>query len=114
MARNQTVAEGSVLTGTEALLEELDEIERRRGTTAPTTAGTHEERTQRLGLSALCLSGGGIRSAAFCLGALQALAQRRVLREFDYLSTVSGGGFIGSCLTSLLSRSRHSKKKRTL
>ena len=33
-------------------------------------------------LTALCLSGGGIRSAAFCLGALQALAEKDVLREF--------------------------------
>ena len=63
--------------------------------------------------SALCLSGGGIRSASFCLGALQALAQFNdtsdaarcntqaspsALEEFDYLSTVSGGGYIGSWL----------------
>ena len=41
-------------------------------------------------LSALCISGGGIRSATFALGALQALAGRRVLEQFDYLSTVSG------------------------
>src|SRR5579859_799358 len=41
-------------------------------------------------LSALCLSGGGIRSASFALGVLQTLARYRVLQEFDYLSTVSG------------------------
>ena len=46
----------------------------------------------------LALSGGGIRSATFCLGFLQALAARNVLRRFDYLSTVSGGGYIGSFL----------------
>ncbi len=46
----------------------------------------------------LALSGGGIRSATFCLGFLQALAARKVLRRFDYLSTVSGGGYIGSFL----------------
>ena len=49
-------------------------------------------------LSALCLSGGGIRSASFCLGALQQLARLGLLSRFDYLSTVSGGGFIGSWL----------------
>jgi hypothetical protein len=48
--------------------------------------------------TALCLSGGGIRSAAFGLGVLQALARGRLLRQFDYLSTVSGGGFIGGWL----------------
>src|SRR6266481_1458432 len=50
--------------------------------------------------SALCVSGGGIRSATFALGVLQGLAERRVLGEFDYLSTVSGGGYIGSWLTA--------------
>ncbi len=50
-------------------------------------------------LTALCLSGGGIRSAAFCLGAVQALAKHQVLTQFHYLSTVSGGGYIGAWLT---------------
>jgi hypothetical protein len=51
-------------------------------------------------LSALCISGGGIRSATFALGAIQGLAAQGVLAEFDYLSTVSGGGYIGGWLTS--------------
>lgn len=50
----------------------------------------------------IALSGGGIRSASFCLGALQALAYSRWLPEFDYLSTVSGGGYIGTSLSYLL------------
>src|SRR6185295_1254951 len=50
-------------------------------------------------LAALCISGGGIRSATFALGAVQGLAEQGVLTEFDYLSTVSGGGYIGSWLT---------------
>ena len=50
--------------------------------------------------SALCISGGGIRSATFALGALQGLAKHGLLERFDYLSTVSGGGFIGSWLTA--------------
>lgn len=51
------------------------------------------------GLSALCLSGGGIRSASFCLGAIQVLAKNKLFGRFDYLSTVSGGGYIGTGLT---------------
>jgi hypothetical protein len=46
----------------------------------------------------LALSGGGIRSATFNLGVLQALAQADLLKEVDYLSTVSGGGYVGSFL----------------
>ena len=51
-------------------------------------------------LAALCISGGGIRSASFALGLLQTLARYGVLERFDYLSTVSGGGYIGSFLTA--------------
>jgi len=50
-------------------------------------------RRQEKPLSALCISGGGIRSATFALGALQGLAGHRLLDQFDYLSTVSGGGY---------------------
>src|SRR5215467_1203376 len=50
--------------------------------------------------SALCISGGGIRSATFALGVLQGLARAELLQKFDYLSTVSGGGYIGSWLSS--------------
>ena len=50
--------------------------------------------------AALCLSGGGIRSATFGLGVLQGLAHRRVVERFHYLSTVSGGGYIGSWLSA--------------
>ncbi len=50
--------------------------------------------------SALCLSGGGIRSAIFGLGILQGLAKHDLLHNFDYLSTVSGGGYVGGWLTA--------------
>ncbi|MBI5460650.1 MAG: patatin-like phospholipase family protein [Gammaproteobacteria bacterium] len=53
-------------------------------------------------LTGLALSGGGIRSASFSLGVMQALARTGRLKRFDYLSTVSGGGYIGSSLTWLL------------
>ena len=52
--------------------------------------------------AALCLSGGGIRSAAFSLGVLQALARKQLLTGFHYLSTVSGGGYIGGWLDAML------------
>ena len=51
----------------------------------------------------LAPSGGGIRSATISLGLLQALASIGVLKRFDYLSTVSGGGYIGGFLGGLFS-----------
>jgi hypothetical protein len=54
--------------------------------------------------SALCLSGGGVRSAIFNLGILQGLARCGLLDKFDYLSTVSGGGFIASWLSAWIHR----------
>jgi hypothetical protein len=66
----------------------------------------------------LALSGGGIRSATVGLGVLQALATserpqsaapsdqpaspgKELLREFDYVSSVSGGGYIAGFFISL-------------
>jgi hypothetical protein len=67
-----------------------------------------------LGLVGLALSGGGIRSATFNLGILESLRPVRhsspseeqdhpaiTLDDVDYLSTVSGGGYIGSCLSAI-------------
>lgn len=48
----------------------------------------------------LALSGGGVRSAAFCLGAIQGLSGKRWLSKFDFLSTVSGGGYVGTWLST--------------
>ena len=55
-------------------------------------------------MTGIALSGGGIRSAIFALGVLQALARRGLLGRLDYLSTVSGGGYIGASLTWLTSQ----------
>jgi hypothetical protein len=49
-------------------------------------------------IAALCISGGGIRSATFNLGVMQALAKLGLLDKFDYLSSVSGGGYIAGWL----------------
>jgi hypothetical protein len=72
---------------------ELDWIRRRRRVTGEVPADAP--------LAGLALSGGGIRSAAFNMGVLQALARRGLLERFDYVSSVSGGGYIASCLTWL-------------
>jgi hypothetical protein len=87
----------------------------------------------KLNRAALCCSGGGIRSATFCLGVIQALAaydvggvapapapannapqpdkakpetkaEGSLLGCFRFLSTVSGGGYVGSWLSSWLKR----------
>ncbi len=50
----------------------------------------------------LALSGGGIRSATFSLGVVQVLANKGLLKEVDFLSTVSGGGYTGCFLTQRL------------
>lgn len=55
----------------------------------------------------LAFSGGGIRSATFNFGVLKALADLKILKHFDYLSTVSGGGYIGSWLTAYLQHHDH-------
>ncbi|WP_025527813.1 patatin-like phospholipase family protein [Paraburkholderia fungorum] len=69
---------------------------------------TYEIRTDQTHAAGLALSGGGIRSATFSLGVLIALARRNLLPDFDYLSTVSGGGYLGSFLTAFLSSANSS------
>jgi hypothetical protein len=111
----------------DVLLDELRAIEERRALLAavgpqsqqpaPASSSAHDPnrplekklddfvgKAGALNLSALCLSGGGIRSAAFALGVVQGLAARKVLKTFDYLSTVSGGGYTGAMLTAWAQR----------
>lgn len=52
----------------------------------------------------LALSGGGIRSATFALGILQGLQAQGMLQQFHYLSTVSGGGYLGGYLSGGIAR----------
>jgi len=54
----------------------------------------------------LAFSGGGIRSATFNLGVLQGLAGFGLLKKVDILSTVSGGGYIGSWLAAWIKREK--------
>lgn len=56
----------------------------------------------RPGTTGICLSGGGIRAAAYGLGALQALQENGILtgpKRADYLSAVSGGSYIATAVT---------------
>jgi hypothetical protein len=54
----------------------------------------------------LALSGGGIRSATFALGVIQTLARKGILQQVDFLSTVSGGGYLGCFISSFLNSPR--------
>jgi hypothetical protein len=60
----------------------------------PSRLGTVEEPDRDA--VGICCSGGGIRSAAFNLGALQALQQRGLLQDARYLAAVSGGSYIAA------------------
>src|ERR1019366_1156217 len=62
----------------------------------------YESSDKSLGVVGLALSGGGIRSSAVCLGVLQALDHHGLIERIDYLSTVSGGGYIGSSLSATM------------
>ncbi len=97
---------GAGLLFGEVLRDELDLLRPASGEALDT--GVPPDRDRLLArahggmLVGLALSGGGVRSATFCLGALQALARQRLLRRIDYLSTVSGGGFVGGWLARCL------------
>ncbi|HEY7326931.1 MAG TPA: patatin-like phospholipase family protein [Gemmataceae bacterium] len=91
----------------DVLSKELKQIAMRRedSATAPDIPKEQAHASAReMDMSGLALSGGGIRSASFCLGVIQGLAGLGLLKRFDYLSTVSGGGYIGSWLTAWIKR----------
>src|SRR5690348_8739823 len=94
----------TVLTGE---LEEIEQSRRRRVPEmkpSPSSTGDPYNDAHNAQLMGVAFSGGGIRSATFNLGILQALAELDVLRWVDYLSTVSGGGYIGSWLAAWIKR----------
>jgi hypothetical protein len=69
------------VTFKEVLQDELSKIaEARRARGVSTSRPTADN------LIGLAFSGGGIRSATFNLGILQALAENQLLHKFDYLS----------------------------
>jgi len=69
--------------------------------------------TKKDKLVGLAFSGGGIRSATFNLGVLEALKDLGLLEKIDYLSTVSGGGYIGAWLSANCRRNPGFRGKKT-
>lgn len=93
---------------------ELEEIRARRRAVgderALPEAGPGTGPSTRFDLTGLALSGGGIRSASFSLGVTQFLIEKGLFKRVDYLSTVSGGGYIGACLSALMRRGRDGER----
>ena len=112
-----------------ALDEELDEIHSQREqrlcsdgvpytSLASYTPGEEWSRLAQRGnglrnLVGLAFSGGGIRSATFNLGILEGLKEVNLLRKIDYVSLVSGGGYIGSWLIANVKRKPYWLSKTT-
>jgi hypothetical protein len=84
--------------------ERRDETLKSLRTESPGPAGEPWISYTPLDRVGLAFSGGGIRSATFNLGVLKALQDLHVLKHVDYLSTVSGGGYIGAWWTAWLAR----------
>jgi len=61
--------------------------------------------------AALCISGGGIRSATFALGVLQGLARCGLLEKISLPLHVSGGGYIGGWLAAWIQRANGGLKE---
>lgn len=87
----------------EVFLQELAEVANRRANCAESQNVNPLKNTFTTdnNLVGLACSGGGIRSASFCLGVIQHLISHKLFSKVDYLSTVSGGGYIGSCISAL-------------
>lgn len=77
--------DAQILQAERTLLDDDGERAKRRGVKNPLWSG-------------IGLSGGGVRSASFCLGVMQSLAGANLLSKFDYMSSVSGGSFIAASL----------------
>ena len=114
--RNKDTSSGTIaeqqapgFTFEEVFQHELKDISRRWQNVYPDTALREPDNLEsaktpgtQLMLIGLAFSGGGIRSATFNLGIAQALHQWGIFKHVDYLSTVSGGGYLGSSLSTLM------------
>lgn len=89
--------------------KEYEEVRSRRNKTLAGTKVSLDD-TELRNAVGLALSGGGIRSATFSLGVVQVLADRGLLEDVDFLSTVSGGGYTGSFITSTLGSDESQEK----
>ncbi|MEM7377361.1 MAG: hypothetical protein AAF460_07635, partial [Pseudomonadota bacterium] len=93
----------------DVLREELDDIAARWAQypagavrTLATGPDAPHRPTVANGVVGVGFSGGGIRSATVNLGITQALHHHGVFDHIDYMSTVSGGGYLGSSLSALM------------
>ena len=85
--------------GALASARDVEKAEHRFIRARRTALGTSHEKdsdSELMNATALCLSGGGIRSATFSLGVVQTLVKQGIFHQLDYLSTVSGGGYFGT------------------
>ncbi|NKJ92818.1 hypothetical protein GFM14_14625 [Rhizobium leguminosarum bv. viciae] len=99
--RGDGMSSANEITFDQVFSDEVSAINSRRAQTGRDVLGKGLDGlriTTENGLVGLALSGGGQRSAAFCLGVLQGLQSKDFIKHVDYLSTVSGGGYIGSTL----------------
>lgn len=98
----QAVLSGSLDFGIPETSEQFKDINKDERAELRRRRGTENENTPVKDASGLALSGGGIRSASFCLGVCQFLADRQLLSAFDIMSTVSGGGYTGAFINRRL------------
>lgn len=84
------------------LKAERTEITNRRRAVGQTNVETNEKEEVVTDVVGLAISGGGIRSSTFALGVIQGLARHGILKQVDVISTVSGGGYVGSFLSTFL------------
>jgi hypothetical protein len=90
-----------MITGNQNKIEDVKKIsfEKAKEEEFKSIQKLHTDKTPE-SLVGLAFSGGGIRSATFGLGVLEALKGKDLLKKIDYLSTVSGGGYIGAWLSA--------------
>jgi hypothetical protein len=115
--------EDALAPETTVFREELTAIGKRRAHNSRDEFGdtANASPSVKHALTGLCLSGGGLRSATFSLGALQALflhagqkasetkasgKQPSDLPSIDYISSVSGGGYLAASLSLGMTRSK--------
>ncbi|MCG6154183.1 patatin-like phospholipase family protein [Rubinisphaera margarita] len=102
----------SIVPESEVFAAELEEVQRRREKVAVENGSEESQEASaesadlRNNLIGLALSGGGIRSAAFNLGLIQAFHRTGLLRVIDYVSSVSGGSYVNAALAQSISRKR--------
>ena len=99
---------GPIAAFDEVLKQETAQLRLRRervlacSSPEPDAAESGVQQALRFQSVGMGISGGGIRSATFNLGILQGLAKHGLLPYIDYLSTVSGGGYVGSWLHGVI------------